>query len=249
MALSSVPFCTPPVSQLREATSCFHPIFWTCLLTEHIFRGYNETRLKQISREILKWSMKRLQTQDHKCAGEGQDEQAQRIAKHQGRGWTQGRRSTASSIGTNQSFACCINIKRSTSHATELTAKIRRINGKPDLIFVNDTFLNQTIAHITLEGYELIARRCTSDRRKWGVIATSALSKIAQCMTLVQTSQDAERFCMLVHTNHGFQLVRPCHKPPAPPETAAIDISKTKLDAMEWKSVGFLCFTRWDRTH
>ena len=52
-----------------------------------------------------------------------------------------------------------INIRERTSHVIELTTRIRQIYEKPYLIDVNATFLNRTSAHITLESYELIARR------------------------------------------------------------------------------------------
>ena len=56
-----------------------------------------------------------------------------------------------------------VNIRGWTSHAAELTARIRRMDQKPDFICVNETFLNQAIEHIRLEGYSVIARRNRSD--------------------------------------------------------------------------------------
>ena len=70
-----------------------------------------------------------------------------------------------------------INIRRWTSHAAELTARIRQMDKKLDLICVNETFLNRAIAHIT---YKLIARRDRSDGRKCNGIAFFALSKMCK---------------------------------------------------------------------
>ena len=109
---------------------------------------------------------------------------------------------------------------------------------KPDLICVNETFLSRAIEHISLEGYELIARRDRSDGRKCGGIAAFALIKIAQRVTLVQSSENAERFWMLVHANHGPQLVGVWYRPPAPGETATIDTFKTELNALEGMCLG-----------
>ena len=59
-----------------------------------------------------------------------------------------------------------VNIRGWISHAAELAARIRQMEDRPDLICVNETFLDRTIAHITLEGYALIARLDGSDGRK-----------------------------------------------------------------------------------
>ena len=59
-----------------------------------------------------------------------------------------------------------VNIRGWISHAAELAARIRQMEDRPDLICVNETSLDRTIAHITLEGYALIARLDRSDGRK-----------------------------------------------------------------------------------
>ena len=74
---------------------------------------------------------------------------------------------------------------------------------KPDLICVNETFLNRTTEHISIEGYSLIARRDRSDGRKCGGIAAFAASNISQRVTLVESSENAERVWVLVHANQG----------------------------------------------
>ena len=58
-----------------------------------------------------------------------------------------------------------VNIRGWISHAAELAARIRKLQERPDLIRVKETFLNRTIEHITLEGYVLIARLGRSDGR------------------------------------------------------------------------------------
>ena len=51
-----------------------------------------------------------------------------------------------------------VNIRGWISHAAELVARLRRLTKKPDLICVNETFLNRTVEHLTLECYSLVAR-------------------------------------------------------------------------------------------
>ena len=58
-----------------------------------------------------------------------------------------------------------VNIRDWISHAAELVARLRRLKEKPDLICVNETFLDRTLEHRTLEGYSLVARRDRSDGR------------------------------------------------------------------------------------
>ena len=62
---------------------------------------------------------------------------------------------------------------------------------RPDLICVNETFLDRTIAHITLDGYALIARLDKSDGRKYVGIAAFALEHISERITLVKNSENA----------------------------------------------------------
>ena len=75
---------------------------------------------------------------------------------------------------------------------------------KPDLVCANETSLNHAIEHISLECYSLIAGRDKSDGRKCGGIVAFALSNISQRVILVESSENAQRFCLLVHatTDH-----------------------------------------------
>ena len=56
-----------------------------------------------------------------------------------------------------------MNIRGWISHATELAARIRQMQERPNVICVNETLIDRTIEHITLEGYALIARLDRSD--------------------------------------------------------------------------------------
>ena len=78
-----------------------------------------------------------------------------------------------------------VNIRGWVSHVAELAARLRRMKEKPNLICVNETFLDRTLEHRTLEGYTLVARRDRNDGRQGGGIAALAASDIAERVTLI----------------------------------------------------------------
>ena len=126
-----------------------------------------------------------------------------------------------------------VNIRGWISHVAELVARLRRLQEKPDLICVNETFLDRTVEHLTLEGYTLVARRDRNDGRQGGGIAAFATSDIAERVTLIQSSDDAERFWLMVHADQGPHLVGVWYRPPAPGETGTAATLKAKYSAIE----------------
>ena len=80
------------------------------------------------------------------------------------------------------------NIRGWASHNVELAARLRIMKQKPDLICINETFLDKSVGHITLEGYVLIARRDRADGRTCGGIVEFALANIAEGFSLIQSS-------------------------------------------------------------
>ena len=98
---------------------------------------------------------------------------------------------------------------------------------KPELICINETHLSRTVEHVALEGYSLVARRDRSDGRQGGGIAAFALTSIAERISLVQSSDDAERFWLMAHTDQGPYLVGVWYRPPDPGECGTIATFKT----------------------
>ena len=131
-----------------------------------------------------------------------------------------------------------VNIRGWISHVAELVARLRRLQEKPDLICVNETFLDRTVEHLTLEGYTLVARRDRNDGRQGGGIAAFATSDIAERVTLIQSSDDAERFWLMVHADQGPHLVGVWYRPPAPGETGTVSTFKAEYSALENMSLG-----------
>ena len=131
-----------------------------------------------------------------------------------------------------------VNIRGWVSHVAELAARLRRMKEKPNLICVNETFLDRTLEHLTLEGYTLVARRDRNDGRQGGGIAALAASDIAERVTLIQSSDDAERFWLMVHADQGPHLVGVWYRPPAPGETGTVTTFKSEYSALENTCLG-----------
>ena len=131
-----------------------------------------------------------------------------------------------------------VNIRGWVSHVAELVARLRRMKEKPNLICVNETFLDRTLEHLTLEGYTLVARRDRNDGRQGGGIAALAASDIAERVTLIQSSDDAERFWLMLHADQGPHLVGVWYRPPAPGETGTVTTFKSEYSALENTCLG-----------
>ena len=188
----------------------------------------------QISLQILKRPTERRKTQAHECAGGGRDPKLQNQSAGQLATGAQEQETPADSsfVWSEAKFRILhVNIRGWISHAAELAARIRQMQERPDLICVNETFLDRTVEHIILEGYTVIARLDRSDGRKCGGIAALALTNIAERITLVESSQKAERFWFLIHAQQGPQLVGVWYRPPAAGEVATIETFKTELNS------------------
>ena len=114
-----------------------------------------------------------------------------------------------------------VNIRGWASHCAELTARIRLMPKRPDLVCINETFLDKARKSITLEGYNLVARR-DRDERSGGGIAVFVVTNSSNHVTLLAHSDAAERSWLLVHTNRGPHLVSAWYRPPEPGEIDTI---------------------------
>ena len=106
-----------------------------------------------------------------------------------------------------------VNIRGIIKNLAELSARLRLVTMMPDVLCLNETWLDRTTKHLDIEGYECVARR---DRRggMCGGIATFARSSIAQQVTLLHTSEVAERHWMMVHAQQGPILLCNWYRPP-----------------------------------
>ena len=112
-----------------------------------------------------------------------------------------------------------VNIQGWRSHVTELCAVIRLSATPPDIICVNETFLDDGVEHIELEGFDVIGRRDRSysgDKRTCGGVIVFARGVIADHVTLLRISDVAERLWVQLLTWDwrsvpSAQAIRPLH--------------------------------------
>ena len=86
-----------------------------------------------------------------------------------------------------------VNIRGWLSHFVELEAHVCLLPYKPMIIFVNETFLDESVESITFDGYEVICRHDRADGRRGGGILVLATTLFAPCLTLLEKSNCAER--------------------------------------------------------
>ena len=72
---------------------------------------------------------------------------------------------------------------------------------KPTVLCFNETWLDPCVKDVQIEGYSLMGRRDRRDGRECGGVAIFGISSQADSMTLLQTSDHAERMWVLVHSN------------------------------------------------
>ena len=106
------------------------------------------------------------------------------------------------------------------------------MKNKPDLVCVNETFLNQSVEDIALEGYAVVGRRDRCDGR------ALALTSIQERVTLASTSEEAERMWLLVHAEQGPHLVGVWYRPPNPGEVNSVTTFQTELQGLTDLAIG-----------
>ena len=104
------------------------------------------------------------------------------------------------------------NIRGWTSHVAELTATIRSMKRKPDMVCVNETFLNKAVEDVNLEGFTLV-----------GVNLAGVTDPMADC---------AERFWLLVHAEQRPHLVGVWYRPPNPGEVQTVNSFKAEMQSL-----------------
>jgi hypothetical protein len=113
-----------------------------------------------------------------------------------------------------------VNIRGFISNNAELVASLRPMKVKPTVMGLTETFLDDSVKEVSLEGYTLISRRdrCEGDDdRKCGGVAVFALTQQADSITEVSKSATSERVWVIVHSDMGPLLVVIWYRPPVQP--------------------------------
>ncbi len=105
------------------------------------------------------------------------------------------------------------------------------MNGAPQLLAINESFLDKSVKEVTLSGFQLSSRRDRPDGSGGGVVLFVANSAAAY-VTLLAHSETCERSWHVLHTDLGPVLFCVWYRPPAPG-----DFSSIKAFEREWVSL------------
>ena len=130
-----------------------------------------------------------------------------------------------------------INIQGLRSHTAELVGRIRLATEAPHILCLNETFLDQTVGDVAVEGYALVARWDRSYER--GGVCIYASKEISQKVTLQYKSEDAERLWCMLHTDQGPFLLGAWYRPPSP-ETASMETCEREHEELAAQTLGTL---------
>ena len=130
------------------------------------------------------------------------------------------------------------NIRGFRTNRLELSGYVHCLDNPPDIILLNETFLDDSVGKPAIPGYTNFARR---DRgSEGGGVMGFALDRIASSVCFLETSSDAERFWFLLHTTAGPYLICCWYRPPAIGETASISTLRSEFDKQRALGIGCL---------
>ena len=106
------------------------------------------------------------------------------------------------------------NIRSLVRNVGELIGRIKLMDREPDIICLNETWLDKSIKSVSIDGYVCVGRRDRKSGQKCGGIATYARSGLATQITLLEDSMSAERQWLLIHADQGPILLCNWYRPP-----------------------------------
>ena len=121
-----------------------------------------------------------------------------------------------------------MNVQGLLSSVDELAGYILLMKTRPSILCLNETFLDDSIGDVPIEGYTLISRLDRRDGRSCGGIAVYALHSLASRITCVFHSKAHERTWMLIHTDRGAYLLGSWYRPPGREVESIADL-KTEI--------------------
>ena len=95
----------------------------------------------------------------------------------------------------------------------QLEARILLAERRPQILCLNETFLDASVGEVCIADFVLIARR-DRDSEKGGVCVYAA-SEIAEQVTLMKKSESAEGVWCVVHSDRGPYLLGAWYRPPS----------------------------------
>ena len=139
-----------------------------------------------------------------------------------------------------------VNIRGWRSHVDELTVFLSLMERKPELIAVNETFLNKSVV-VSLPGYRVVGRRDRfsaevnvhlDNLQSWGGVLLLVSNELDGAVVEVLSSDTAERLWFLLHCDVGPVLLCVWYRPPAPGDVSAISTFEAELSVLRDEAVG-----------
>ena len=113
-------------------------------------------------------------------------------------------------------FHC--NIKGFLYHRAELEGQLYLMPALPNIVCLNETFLDESVDHIELGCYTLVSRRDLDDGRSGGGIAVFVRHNFAGQVILREHSQTHERSWHTIHSEMGPLFLCVWYRKPNPCE-------------------------------
>lgn len=102
---------------------------------------------------------------------------------------------------------------------------------------LTETHLDAAVETVSLEGYELVARR-DRDNRGGGAVAVFALTSVAKRVTHLESSESSERVWVAVHTEQGPFAVAVWYRPPSRVEVESVNTLVTEVQQWREQTLG-----------
>ena len=129
-----------------------------------------------------------------------------------------------------------INIRGFISHQAQLTTILQ--TKKPDLVALNETFLDPSVSSINMHGYDVVSRLDRRNLSGWGDILLLAKSTMFQQVVHVGDSDTAERSWHVFHSMQGPILLGIWYRPPCRNEVATIHSLSDEIDKFGSSCIG-----------
>ena len=133
-----------------------------------------------------------------------------------------------------------VNIRGWLSNNAQLAAQLQLRQAHPQLILMNETKLNKSVAHPQLEGYEVVARKDNEDKQHGGGVLVYAIKAIASRVTYMGTSDSAERVWVTLHTGQGPYLIGCWYRAPSRSDDISIQSLATELEKHGSQTLGVI---------
>ena len=126
----------------------------------------------------------------------------------------------------------------------EIVATLRDMPQKPDLLCLNETWLDATTEQVGIEGYTVVARKDRHKKANRGGVMILGLRQIEDRVVQILRSDKAGRVWVAVHTDQGQVAVGAWYRPPgsgtASVSALEIEIAEVRKTAAHMLVVGDL---------